>query len=83
MLIKPKLDVKKSLSQEKKEIKATARITPGMAYPDIEKILKLSKNLLLEILFPKLIKKAKEIKIKLDKITNNKVFKFNSIMFVS
>ena len=40
MLIKPKKSVKKSLSQEKKVIKATAKITPGIAYPEIENKLK-------------------------------------------
>jgi hypothetical protein len=64
-------------------MKATAKIIPGIAYPDIEKILKLSKILLLESLFPKFIKKAKDIKIRLAKTTNNNVLKFNEIIFVS
>mgnify|MGYP000161906715 CR=1 FL=1 len=59
MLTKPKLLVNTSLNQEKNEIKATAKIIPGIAYPDIEKMLKLSKILLFDILFPKFIKKAK------------------------
>ena len=36
ILIKPKLKVKKSLNQEKKVMKATAKIIPGIAYPEIE-----------------------------------------------
>ena len=35
-----------------KVIKATAKITPGIAYPEIDKVVKLFKNLLLETLFP-------------------------------
>ena len=57
--MKPKTSVKKSLNQEKKVIKATARMTPGIAYPEIENKLKLSKNLLLDILFPKFMRKEK------------------------
>ena len=83
ILGKLKLFVRISLNQEKKEINATARITPGIAYPEIENILKLSKILLFDILFPKLIKKAKQIKILLAKNTNKSVFRFNSNMFVS
>ena len=75
--------VKASLIHEKKDINATANIIPGIAYPDIEKILRLSKILLLDSLFPKFIKKAKDIKIELAKTTNNNVFKFNAIIFVS
>ena len=37
-LFKSKLFVKKSLKFEKKVIKATAKITPGIAYPEIEKV---------------------------------------------
>ena len=39
-LLKLKLFVKKSLKFEKKVIKATAKITPGIAYPDIEKVVR-------------------------------------------
>ena len=39
-LLKSKLFVKKSLKLEKKVIKATARITPGIAYPEIEKVVR-------------------------------------------
>ena len=31
---------------------ATAKIIPGIAYPDIENVVSASKNLLLETLFP-------------------------------
>ena len=37
---------------ETKVIKATASITPGIAYPDTEKVVKASRNLLLDTLFP-------------------------------
>ena len=83
MLIKPKKSVKKSLSQEKKVIKATAKITPGIAYPEIENKLKLSKNLLLDILFPKFIRKEKLTKTKLAKKTRIRVLKFKDQRFVS
>ena len=36
MLERPKLNAKNSLSHEKKVIKAKAKITPGIAYPEIE-----------------------------------------------
>ena len=39
-------------NQEMKVINATAKIIPGIAYPDIEKVVSISKNLLLETLFP-------------------------------
>ena len=39
-------------NQATKVIKATARITPGIAYPEIENVVKISKNLLFETLFP-------------------------------
>ncbi len=40
MLLKLRLSETKSLRFEKKVIKATANITPGIAYPDIEKFVK-------------------------------------------
>ena len=40
MLKNPKFNVKKSLNHEKKVIKAKAKITPGIAYPEIENKLK-------------------------------------------
>ena len=83
MLIKPKTSVKKSLNQEKKVIKATAKITPGIAYPEIENRLKLSKNLLLDILFPKFIKKEKLTKTKLANKTRDKVLKFKDQRSIS
>ena len=39
-LLKSKLFVKKSLKLEKKVIKATAKITPGIAYPEMEKVVR-------------------------------------------
>ena len=39
-LLKFRYSVKKSLMLEKKVINATANITPGIAYPDIEKLVK-------------------------------------------
>ena len=35
-----------------KVINATAKIIPGIAYPEIEKVFNASSNLLLETLFP-------------------------------
>ena len=40
VLCRLKLSEIKSLRFEKKVIKATANITPGIAYPDIEKFVK-------------------------------------------
>ena len=40
VLLKFKFSKKKSLKLEKKVIKATANITPGIAYPDIEKLVR-------------------------------------------
>ena len=81
--MKPKTSVKKSLNQEKKVIKATARMTPGIAYPEIENKLKLSKNLLLDILFPKFMRKEKLTKTKVAKKTRVRVLKFKVQRFVS
>ena len=39
-------------NQAIKVIKATARITPGIAYPEIEKVVRKLKNLLRETRFP-------------------------------
>ena len=39
-------------NHETKVMNATAKIIPGIAYPDIEKVVKISKNLLFETLFP-------------------------------
>ena len=39
-------------NQEINVINATARIIPGIAYPDIENVVIISSNLLLETLFP-------------------------------
>ena len=36
--LKPKVATRVSLNQETKVMKATANMTPGIAYPDIEKI---------------------------------------------
>ena len=39
-------------NQAIKVINATAKITPGMAYPEIEKVVKIFKSLLLETRLP-------------------------------
>ena len=52
MLGVPKSIVNFSLNHAKKVMSATAKITPGMAYPEIEIVLKKFKNLLLVTLFP-------------------------------
>ena len=49
---KPKVLTIFSSNQAIKVIKATARITPGMAYPDIDKVDKIFNTLLFETLFP-------------------------------
>ena len=48
-LLKSKLFVKKSLKFEKNVIKATAKITPGIAYPEIEKVVMQFKILVFDI----------------------------------
>ena len=70
----------KSLNQAKNVIKETPRITPGNAYPDIEKAFKYFNVLLLVTLLPQLLKKEKNKSVKLDKITIIKVFKFKFII---
>ena len=71
---------KKSLNQAKNVIKETPKITPGNAYPDIEKEFKYFNVLLLVTLLPQLLKKEKNKSVKLDKITIIKVFKFKFII---
>ena len=39
-------------NQEIKVMRATANMTPGIAYPDMEKVVKYESNLLLETLLP-------------------------------
>ena len=70
-------------NQEIKVIKATARIIPGIAYPETEKVVSNSRNLLFDTLFPQFEKKDKEIKIQQDKNTSNIVLKINSVIFKS
>ena len=62
-------------NQEIKVINATARIIPGIAYPDIENVVSISSNLLLETPISIIEIKAKEINTKLDKKTNSIVLK--------
>tara|TARA_B100001750_G_scaffold102575_1_gene81101 strand:+ start:271 stop:429 length:159 start_codon:yes stop_codon:yes gene_type:complete len=52
MNIALKLKETKLSKKEIKVIKATASITPGMAYPETEKVVNVSRNLLLVTLFP-------------------------------
>ena len=52
IVLNPKKLITLLSSQETNVIKATANIIPGIAYPDIEKIVNSSRNLLLETLFP-------------------------------
>ena len=47
-----KLINKKLSKYETKVIKATASITPGIAYPETEKVVNTSRNLLFVTLFP-------------------------------
>ena len=69
MLGKSKLFVRISLNQEKKEINATAKITPGIAYPEIDNVDKIFKVLFFVTLFPQFEIKENIINTKLDKIT--------------
>ena len=70
-------------NQEIKVIKATAKIIPGMAQPETEKVVIMLNSLLLVTLFPQLEIKLKEISKILDKKTNNIVFENNFIKFKS
>ena len=51
-MLNPKILITLLSNQEMKVINATANIIPGIAYPDIEKVVSASRNLLLETLFP-------------------------------
>ena len=79
ILLIPKKNFKVSPNQAKKVMNATANITPGNAYPDIEKKLKQSKILLCETLFPKFVKKENNIKNILEVTTNNNVLRFREL----
>ena len=52
IVLKPKKLTTLLSNHETKVMKATANIMPGIAYPDIEKVVNTSKNLLLDTLFP-------------------------------
>ena len=80
---KPKNLITELSNQAIKLINATARITPGIAYPDMENVVKIFKNLLRETLLPQFEMKEKIIKVIEDKITKYKVFIDNSIKFKS
>ena len=54
-------------------MKATANITPGIAQPDIEKVVKIPRNLLLVTLFPQIEIKEKTIIMIQDKKTSKRV----------
>ena len=70
-------------NQEINEIYATASIIPGIAYPQIENVVKKFKNLLFVTLFPKFDINANNISTLLANITNKIVFKNNSVIFRS
>tara|TARA_B100001057_G_scaffold139155_1_gene138823 strand:+ start:298 stop:546 length:249 start_codon:yes stop_codon:yes gene_type:complete len=71
----------KSLNKAKKLITETAIIIPGIAYPEIERLVIIFKNLLFKTRLPKLTKKEKKIISNDVKKIKKKVFKFNSIKF--
>ena len=52
IVLKPKYWTTVLSNQATKLIKATARITPGIAYPEIENVVSASNNLLFVTLFP-------------------------------
>ena len=54
-------------------MKATANMTPGIAYPEMEKVVKISRNLLFATLFPQFETKEKTIIIMQDKKTSKSV----------
>ena len=83
MVLRPKKLMTLLSNQEIKVMKATAKIIPGIAYPEIEKIVNTFNSLLLVTLFPQFVMKLREINIMLDKKTNNIVFKNNFIKFKS
>ena len=62
---------------------ATASITPGIAYPQIENVVKKFKNLLFVTLFPKFDINANSISTLLANRTNKIVFKNNSVILRS
>ena len=64
-----------SLNQDIKVMKATANITPGIAYPDMEKADRQFNSLLLDTLFPQFDKKENIIKQRPDKETSKRVLK--------
>ena len=70
-------------NQEIKVINATAKMTPGIAQPETEKVVNDSKNLLFEIRFPQFEMKAKNINTQQDKNTNKIVFKKRFVIFKS
>ena len=52
IVLNPKLLITLLSNHEIKVMNATAKIIPGIAYPEIEKVFNISKNLLFETLFP-------------------------------
>ncbi len=66
---KPKDLIILSSNHAIKVIKATANITPGIAYPEIDNVENIFNILLFETLFPQFEIKEKNIKITLDKKT--------------
>ena len=61
-------------------MQATASITPGIAYPQTENVVRKFKNLLFVTLFPKLDINANNISTLLAKTTSKIVFKNNYII---
>ena len=83
IVLNPKLLITLLSNHEIKVMNATAKIIPGIAQPEIEKVFNISKNLLFETLLPQFAIKAKEINTIIYKKTHQIVFKNNSIIFKS
>ena len=76
MDVKPNALIMLSSNHAIKVIKATARITPGIAQPEIDKVDKMFKNLFFKTLLPQL-----EIKEKVITVSNEDKDEFiNSVM---
>ena len=70
-------------NQAIKVIKATANITPGIAYPEIDNVERKLRVLFFETLLPQFDINANVIKTRLDKVTKYKVFNKRLITLIS
>ena len=77
IVLNPKLLITLLSNHEIKVMNATAKIIPGIAQPEIEKVFNISKNLLFETLLPQFEIKANNINTQHAKKTSNIVFENN------